>query len=57
MLVRERSAELFRAVIRDASEFADRLGRFEAIIYSSFVGLALLLAAIGTYGMMNLLVS
>jgi hypothetical protein len=57
MPVRERSAELFRAVIRDASEFADRLGRFEAIIYSSFVGLALLLAAIGTYGMMNLLVS
>lgn len=31
-------------------------GRFEAIIYSSFAGLALLLAAVGIYGVVSLLV-
>jgi putative ABC transport system permease protein len=31
-------------------------GRFEAVIYSSFAGLALLLAAVGIYGVMSLLV-
>jgi putative ABC transport system permease protein len=31
-------------------------GRFEAIIYSSFAGLALLLAVVGIYGVMSLLV-
>jgi len=31
-------------------------GRFEAVIYSSFAGLALLLAAVGIYGVVSLLV-
>jgi putative ABC transport system permease protein len=31
-------------------------GRFEAVIYSSFAGLALLLAAVGIYGVMSVLV-
>jgi putative ABC transport system permease protein len=37
---------------------SDRLafGRFEAIIYSSFAVMALLLAAVGIYGVMSLLV-
>src|SRR5262249_24950667 len=31
-------------------------GRFEAVIYSSFAGLALLLAGVGIYGVVSLLV-
>jgi putative ABC transport system permease protein len=58
-LVRSMDRGLPMANVRTLEEIISRqlaFGRFEAIIYSSFAGLALLLAAVGIYGVMSLLV-
>jgi putative ABC transport system permease protein len=58
-LVRSIDRDLPVANVRTLEEIiSSRLafGRFEAVIYSSFAGLALLLAAVGIYGVMSLLV-
>jgi putative ABC transport system permease protein len=58
-LVRSMDRGLPMANVRTLEEIiSGRLafGRFEAVIYSSFAGLALWLAAVGIYGVMSLLV-
>jgi len=58
-LVRSMDRDLPIANVRSLEEIISGglvFGRFEAVIYSSFAGLALLLAAVGIYGVMNLLV-
>jgi len=58
-LVRSMDRDLPIANVRTLEEIISGwlvFGRFEAVIYSSFAGLALLLAAVGIYGVMNLLV-
>jgi putative ABC transport system permease protein len=58
-LVRSMDRGLPMANVRTLEEIISSqlaFGRFEAVIYSSFAGLALLLAAVGIYGVMSLLV-
>jgi len=58
-LVRSMDRDLPIANVRTIEEIISSqlaIGRFEAVIYSSFAGLALLLAAVGIYGVMSLLV-
>jgi len=58
-VVRSMDRDLPVANVRTLEEIISSqlaFGRFEAVIYSSFAGLALLLAAVGIYGVMSVLV-